>query len=64
MSDFPPGECDYVYLEGGANDGVIVPVARGLNMIQFHIAGGGLITYRRLIPAQRHNDHPIVRYVP
>ena len=64
MSDFPPGECDYVYLSGGANNGIIIPVARGLNLIQFHVKGGGLISYRRAMPTKFHNDHIVFEYVP
>jgi len=61
MSEFT--DCDEVILEGGANDGVVVPIARGVNMIQFHIAGGGLIEYRRAAPMQFSNGHIVFRVV-
>lgn len=50
MSDFP--DCDMVMLRGGPNDGVSIPITKNINMVEFYIAGGGLITYRRTIPAQ------------
>lgn len=59
MTEFT--DCDYVILRGGANDGIVVPVARDVNMIQFTIKGGALITYRRAIPAQFSGDHQVFR---
>lgn len=59
MSEFP--DCDECIMVGGANDGVVFPIARGVNMVQFHIAGGGLITYRRAIPAQFRDGHIVFK---
>lgn len=61
MSEFG-NDCDYVIFEGGPNEGVVMPVAHGINMVQFHIKGGGLVTYRRTIPARFRGDHIVFRF--
>jgi hypothetical protein len=54
-------DCERVILEGGQNDGLVIPVRRDTNAISFHVKGGGVIRYHRIVPLEFWRGHIVFR---
>lgn len=61
MSSFE--NCQRVYLEGGVNDGEVIPVDPEMNSISFMVKGGREAVYRRSNPLRWRHNHIVFEVV-